>query len=464
MDLTSILFIFIFFPISFLLFLIIPRKIKKYYLLIISFIYFSLAAIESLIILIISIIVNYFLGAIIQKNRHKKTLLIFGILLNIFTLFSYKYINFAIININQILKSNIAMKDVILPLGISFFIFQNISYIVDIYKNRINAKKNIIDFALYTCYFPRITNGPIVRYSEFKQQIDELKNPTIDDIYSGLVRLFSGMGKVLILSFVLGKIWNEISLAVNESTITVPTAWLGIICYSLYLYINFSGYIDISIGLSKMFGIALPENFNYPYYSSSISEFWRRWHITLGAWFRDYVYIPLGGSKKGNVYLHLMIVFILTGLWHGSSWNFILWGIYNGCFIIAERIIRDKKIYTGMPCILKRLFTYLIILIGWVLFARNGLVDSIKYFKCMIGLHNVTAAQYSLKYFMTYYNLFFIGISIAISLPIKNYILKKINNKNINDILSGTAGIIIFAVSIMFLINSSYSPSLYAQF
>ncbi len=466
MDFSNYIFLFIFFPISILGFLLIPKKIKKYYLAIVSLIYFSLASLESLPILIGSIIINYAFGIIIDKteNKKKKIFLIIGIFINVATLFLYKYIDFIISNVNSLLHTKISALQLILPLGISFFVFQNISYLVDVYKKKTDMEKNIFNFTLYTCYFPRIVNGPIVKYDSFKNEISNLKNPSLDLFYDGVKRFCFGLGKVLIVSYVLGNIWTKIIEAMNSSGITALTAWFGIICYSLYLFINFSGYIDISIGISKMFGISLPENFNYPYFSESISDFWRRWHITLGAWFRDYIYIPLGGNRKGNVYIHLMIVFILTGLWHGSSWNFIIWGVYNGAFIVIERLIRDKNFYKKIPIYLKRCFTYLIILLGWVLFANNGLKASMNYYGYMFNIKCPEQVQYTLKYFLTQYNIFYILVGIVIALPIKNYIVSKIQNKKIIEILSGIFAISILAISIIFLVNSSYSPSLYAQF
>lgn len=464
MDFSSNIFLFLFFPISFLLYIIVPKRIKKYYLLIVSFVYFSLASISSLPILIFSIIVNYTLGLLINKVKHKKFVLIIGIIANVLLLFSYKYINFIISNANAFFNLSIKNLEVIIPLGLSFFTFQNISYLYDLYKKKINVEKNIFNYGLYTCYFPRISNGPIVRYDFFKNEINNLGKPNLDKIYYGIKRLCFGLGKVLILSFVLGEIWTQIYELSRISSISILTAWFGIICYSLFLFLNFSGYIDISIGLSNMFGINLPENFNYPYYSTSISDFWRRWHISLSSWFRDYVYIPLGGNRKGNVYINLMIVFILTGLWHGASWNFVLWGIFNGVFIVLERMIRDKNFYKKIPIMIKRIITYIIIILGWVLFACNGTMSGINYYRFMFGINNVENMQYSFEYFLSFYNIFFVIVSILVSLPIKDYIVSKIKNKKIIEVISGVLAIAVLFISIVFLINSSYSPSLYAQF
>ena len=461
MNLTSNIFLFIFFPLTFGLYFIIPSKVKKYYLLIISLFFYAIISLQGLAVLLITILMNYLLGLCIGKFRYKKTILVLGIILNLLLLIIYKYIGFIVENTNNIFHINLPLINLILPLGISFYTFQNLSYLVDIYKKKITVEKNIINFSLYICFYPRVTNGPIVRYGDFVKELDNLKKPKLNNIYEGIKRICFGLGKVCIIANVLGKIWTEIQGAANLYSISIATAWFGIICYSFYLYFNFSGYIDISIGLSKMYGINLPENFNYPYYADSISDFWRRWHISLSNWFRDYVYIPLGGNRKGNVYFNLMIVFILTGIWHGADWNFLLWGIYNGIFIVVERFIRDKKMYKKIPQTIKRILTYIIIIIGWVLFT-NDINSSINYYKFMFGLNKIEYVPFGFKYFITPYNLFFIGISILACLPVLKNI--KIKNEKLKEYLSGIFALLILLIAILFLVNNSYQPSLYANF
>lgn len=262
----------------------------------------------------------------------------------------------------------------------------------------------------------------------------------------------------------MGEIWNLIYNTQAECDISIVTAWFGIICYSFYLYMNFSGYTDIAIGVGKLFGIKLPENFDYPYFATSIADFWRRWHITLSTWFKDYVYIPLGGNRKGNVYLHIFIVFLLTGIWHGASWNFILWGIYHGLCRIIERFIKDNKIYKKIPNFIKHITTYLVVILGWVLFASNGIRASIKYYKYMFGMNSLENIQYQFSYFFNFYNVFFLIICILVSLPIKNVLNERIRNQKVKEIVSGLFGLLVLIVSIVFLVNGNYRPSIYAQF
>lgn len=457
MDFANCLFIFIFFPISCIIFYITPKKFKKYSLLLISLFFLAVSSWKSLVVILASTILSYVIGLILEKYN-KKSILIIGIIFNVFLLMFFKYTNFIFSNINRIFSTQIKLLEIALPLGISFFTFQIISYLVDIYKKKIKAEKNIINYLLYICFFPRILQGPIVRYGDFKKNIDEYKTPNLEETVNGLKRISFGLGKVVILSNTMGSIWNEI----YSSNVSALTAWLGIVCYSLYLYLNFSGYIDISLGVGKVFGIQLPENFDYPYVSSSISEFWRRWHISLSNWFRDYIYIPLGGNRTGNVYFNLFVVFLVTGIWHGASWNFILWGVYNGFWIILERLIRNKKSYQRIPKVVLQISTYIIIILGWVLFASEGTREAIQYYMCMFGIRKAENIQFSLSYYLTPYNVFYIILSALVATAVTKKILEK--NEKVNKIITAILALFILMISIIFIINNNYSSSIYAQF
>lgn len=464
MSFSSSLFLFIFLPVAFLLFCIMPKKARKVYLIGISILFYAIESLRALPILIFSIIINYSIGFGINKCKKRKIPLILGIAFNVFLLFIYKYANFAIASINSTFSANMQTLNLLVPLGISFFTFQEISYLVDIYKDKINFDKNIINFSLYICFFPRIISGPIVRYEEFQESIINFSKPTFEKLYLSIKRICLGLGKILILSNVMRTIWNNISTIASNGDVSVLTAWFGIICYSFYIYMDFSGYTDVAIGVGNLFGIKLPENFDYPYYATSISDFWRRWHITLSRWFKDYIYIPLGGSKKGNVYIHILIVFLLTGVWHGASWNFIFWGVYHGIWRMMERAIQDKKLYNEIPKVIKRIVTYIIVIIGWVLFASNGFKSALEYYKYMFGIHSIEQVQYGFSYFFNLYNVFFLVVCIFVSLPLKNKLYEKIKNQNLKEIMSGICCLLILIISIIFLVNGSYSPPIYAQF
>ena len=464
MNFLNLSFLFIFFPVSFLLFHIIPQKFKKIFLILISIIFYSLGYIDTLIILIASTILNFIFGLLINKFKKDKMYLIIGILSNIGLLGFYKYLSFIISNFNIVFSTNLHSHNLILPLGISFFTFQSISYLVDVYNKKIECEKNFLNFLLYIVFFPKIISGPIVRYDDFKKNLNNIGKTNLKSIYTSIKRICFGLGKCLIISYTLGEFWKLIYDASTLSDISFLTAWLGIICYSFQLYFDFSGYTDMAIGIANLFGFNLPENFNYPYLSKSISEFWRKWHITLSSWFRDYIYIPLGGNRKGNVFFNLWVVFLCTGLWHGASWNFIFWGIYHGFWITIEKLIKNKNFYKNTNNLIKTIFTYIIVIVGWVLFASNGIKPAIKYLTYMSGFSFNNNMQFEFSYFLNSYTIFFLILSIICSLPIKNLLYNKIKNKNIYEFISGLSAIFVLIISIFFLINNSYKPFIYAQF
>ena len=457
MHLTSQLFLFLVFPLFVFLFFLFGRKYKKTYLIIISLFFLLSFSINNAIVLLILALFNYFIS---KKVYKEKIILFFGIVINVLTLVFFKYLSFITINFNSVFKASIPLLEIALPIGISYVIFQNITYLVDLYRD--NEKSKFIDFLLYTFYFPRLVNGPILKYDNFVSELNNNKKITIDDSFYGVKRICFGLGKVCILSYVLGNIWSNIYYNVNfTSSFIIP--WIGIVVYSLYLFLNFSGFIDISIGISSFFGIKLQENFDYPYLSKSISEFWRKWHISLSNWLKEYVYIPLGGNRKGNVYFNIMIVFLVSGIWHGASWNFIFWGIYIGLINIIDKRIIKTKLYAKLPNIIKISYTYFLILIGWVLFASNGILLALNYFKYMFGLGNTSITQFEVSYFITKYNVFFIIMSIIVSFVDFRKLKTLLNEKQV-QIIEGVLALIILIISIMFIVNNSYTPSIYANF
>lgn len=464
---SSSIFIFVFLPLLVFLYYICGKRAKNYILLFSSLLFYAWGGIGYLKVLIISIIMNYAFGILIDKakdnSKSKKLFLVIGVILNLALLFYYKYYDFFVENINIIFNTSLELKRIILPIGISFFTFQGMSYIIDIYRKDGKVNKNIFSVALYISFFPQLVAGPIVKYKAIDEQIRNRKE-SIDYFSHGISRFVIGLSKKIIIADMLGSISDNIFNLANSSGIDTITAWLGAICYTLQIYFDFSGYSDMAIGLGYFFGFEFPENFNYPYISKSITEFWRRWHISLSTWFKEYLYIPLGGNRRGNVYFNLFIVFLVTGLWHGSSWNFIIWGLWHGLFMIIERFIRDKEWYKKIPSFIKVFITLFIVLIGWVLFKAATFEEGLKYLSIMFGLINFSNITFEFTYFINSKLILLIVIGAIASTPMFKNILNKYRNIEILEIIKTISIILLFIVSIVFMVNSTYSPFIYFQF
>ena len=464
---SSSVFIFIFLPLVLFLYYISGKKIRNYILLLASLIFYAWGGVNYLKILMVSILINYIFGLLIDKtvdrSHLRKFILILGIILNLALLFYYKYYDFFIENINNILNMNLELKRIVLPIGISFFTFQGMSYIIDIYRNDGKVNKNIFSVALYISLFPQLVAGPIIKYKAVDEQIRNRKE-SIDYFSYGINRFVIGLGKKIIISDMLGAISDNIFLLANSSGIDMITAWIGAICYTLQIYFDFSGYSDMAIGLGHLFGFKFPENFNYPYISRSITEFWRRWHRSLSTWFKEYLYILLGGNRRGNVYFNLVVVFLVTGLWHGASWNFVIWGLWHGLFMIIERLIRDKAWYKKIPLIIKIFITLFIVIIGWVLFKATTLKEGLRYLSIMFGLVNFSNITFEFTYFISRKFILLIIIGIIASTPIPKNIFNRYKGIKAFELMKTILIILLFIVSIIFMVNSTYSPFIYFQF
>lgn len=464
---SSSVFIFIFLPLVLFLYYISGKKIRNYILLLASLIFYAWGGVNYLKILMVSILINYVFGLLIDKtvdrSHLRKFILILGIILNLALLFYYKYYDFFIENINNILNMNLELKRIVLPIGISFFTFQGMSYIIDIYRNDGKINKNICSVALYISFFPQLVAGPIIKYKTIDEQI-RVRKESIDYFSYGINRFVIGLGKKIIISDMLGAISDNIFLLANSSGIDMITAWIGAICYTLQIYFDFSGYSDMAIGLGHLFGFKFPENFNYPYISRSITEFWRRWHISLSTWFKEYLYISLGGNRRGNVYFNLFVVFLVTGLWHGASWNFVIWGLWHGMFMIIERVIRNENWYKKIPSFIKIFITLFIVIIGWVLFKATTLEEGLKYLSIMFGLSNFSNITFEYTYFISRKFIVLIIIGIIASTPIFKNIFNRYRDIKVFELIKTILIILLFIISIIFMVNSTYSPFIYFQF
>lgn len=477
---SSLIFLFAFLPLVLFAVLISKQSWHNLILLLASLFFYAWGGVSYTVLLLSSILINYLTGLGIDRYRDKKqarSFLITGLILNLLLLIIFKYANFLADNLNLLLQKlqlpTIELEAIDLPIGISFFTFQAISYIVDVYIGRTEVQKKLHHLALYISLFPQLIAGPIVRYHDIAAQ---LKQRTIGwaKLSSGIERFIIGLGKKVLLANNFALLADEI-FAIAPEHLDPLSAWVGVICYSLQIYFDFSGYSDMAIGLGRMFGFEIPENFNFPYIARSIREFWRRWHISLSQWFRDYLYIPLGGNRLSSTrtYVNLLIVFFLTGLWHGASWTFVFWGLYHGFFMILERSGLGRLLEkVWQP--LAHLYALLVVMIGWVFFRAEHFSYAWDYCKALFGLTKSSDFQFDLAY---YFNYEFILVLVVGLLAASN-MLKWLNQKleewlEVDKLrlasifyqgFSTIFLLLIFFYCTMNLVNSSYNPFIYFRF
>lgn len=468
---SSLIFLYVFLPITLVLTLIARKSWHNILLLLASLFFYAWGGVSYTLILLISILVNYVCGICIDHYKHtnvSRYFLIGGITVNLLLLLSFKYANFLVDNLNPFLAflelEEIALKSIALPIGISFFTFQAISYLVDVYQGKSFVQKKLPDLALYIALFPQLIAGPIVRYHDIARQIVDRKI-SWSSYAEGIERFIIGLAKKVLLANNFAFLADEI-FALDPGNLDLLSAWVGIICYSMQIYFDFSGYSDMAIGLGKLFGFQIPENFNFPYVAKSIKEFWRRWHISLSQWFRDYLYIPLGGNRISpmRTYINLIIVFFLTGFWHGASWNFIFWGLFHGFFLILERGAFGKwldRTWAGI----QHFYLLLVVMIGWVFFRANDFTHGWAYLKAMFSIRNSTSGSFDLVFYWNYeLSLAFI-IGILASTPIFNLLQNNQWKLSTTYQLASTIGLLfLFLWCTMNLATSSYNPFIYFRF
>ena len=459
---SSVIFIYYFLPIVLLLFYIVPNKYKNFILFLASLVFYYYSEKKFLILLILSIIVNYSLGRLITKYKdNKKVWLIISLIFNFGLLLYFKYVNFFIDTVNNIFNINIHLMEVVLPLGISFFTFQAFSYVKDIYDGKIDGANNIIDFGMYLSMFPQLIAGPIVRYSELEDNIKR-KELSFIKFGNGVERFIIGLSKKVLIANLLGELVLKLNSLVNLSVFGYIVLAVSI---TLQLYFDFSGYSDMAIGLGKMFGFNFPDNFNYPLIASSITDFWRRWHMTLSRWFRDYVYIPMGGNRVSysRWILNIMTVWFLTGFWHGASFNFILWGLYYVIILIIEKKFLLK--FLEKHKIFSHIYSIILILIGFVLFNSNSVLEFIIFIKNMFGLGGIPFVNQETLFYIKNY-LIVIIIAIIFSIPIFKNKMELIYKKNkvLCEVIEIVLIILLLIVNTSYIVNESYNPFLYFRF
>lgn len=465
---SSLLFIFIFLPITLVTYYICPNKFRNIVISIVSLIFYAWGEPIYIIIMIFSTIFDYTNGRLIYLNKNnKKTaklILIFSITVNLGLLCFFKYYGFIVNNINEVFNLGIKFNSMPLPLGISFYTFQTMSYIIDVYRGIVPAQKSFLNFVTYVSMFPQLLAGPIVKYRDVEKEITDRKESV--ELFSEGIELFIiGLFKKVFIANNVGAVWSAIQ-GLSLTEISVASAWIGIIAFTFQIYFDFSGYSDMARGLAKMFGFVLPINFNYPYTSKSITEFWRRWHMTLGGWFREYVYIPLGGNRTSNfkLYRNIFVVWFLTGLWHGANWNFILWGLYYGIFVTLEKIFLLKWL-DKLPDILRNLYSIVIVIIGWTFFEFENIDKLFSFLGIMFG---VGATQFidkaAIYYLYTNIVLFIIMVLGSTPIPLKILEAIKLRVGKANEVIFNAIYVLMMFICTAYLVNQSYNPFLYFRF
>lgn len=470
---SSFVFLLVFLPLCLLGYYLINPKLRNIFLLIASILFYAWGEPKFIFVMLGSILVNWLFGLCADRFRNSKAagraVIALTVIFNVSIFFVYKYLNFTIRNINALFGSSLPLTDFVLPIGISFYTFQAMSYVIDVYRGKGRVQKNPLNVALYTMFFPQLIAGPIVRYETVADEIVNRKE-TLSDFSEGIKRFIIGLAKKVIISNTVAADADAAFNTADYSKLTVLMAWLGAVCYTLQIFFDFSGYSDMAIGLGRMFGFHFNENFNYPYCSATVSEFWRRWHISLGSWFRDYVYFPLGGSRvktKGRLILNLFAVWMLTGVWHGASWNFVFWGFMYFVLLAFEKLTGIEKKLNSLPKrTLYRIFTLFCVVMGWVVFRAPGLKMGVKYALAMFGAWGNPLTDGSDIYYISQYAVIII-IGVIFSIPVMKRFEEKFSKGKTEIAYNICSKLVLTALLITaaaFMAGSTYNPFIYFNF
>lgn len=463
---SSITFLYIFLPITLLVYYLVPAKAKNWVLFVSGLVFYAWGEPVYVFIMILSTLIDYTAGRLMDfwndDEKRRKILLICSVAMNLGLLAVFKYSSFIIDNINALFHGGIPDPQLPLPIGISFFTFQSMSYTIDLYRRQIKVQKNFINFGAYVTMFPQIVAGPIVRYQDVSKEL-ESRSITVGETADGIGLFTRGLAKKLLLANNIGLLWAQVR-EMPIDAVPAATAWLGILAFAFQIYFDFSGYSDMACGIGKMLGFHFPQNFNLPYTAKSITDFWRRWHITLSTWFKEYLYIPLGGNRSGTVRTirNLLIVWVLTGFWHGASWNFVCWGLYFGVLLVLEKFVYGK-ILNKLPSFVRQLYTFVLMVFSWVLFEMETLGDVGRYLQAMFGGAGFADSR-SIYLLRSYFLLFLLCIFASGSWGKKVY--SQFSNRwpARAQALLPVSVILLMAVCTAYLVNATYNPFLYFRF
>ena len=460
---TSITFLYYFLPIVLIIYFISPKKVKNLVLLISSLLFYFYGEPKYIFLMLIEILIAY-VGAILINKYKSKTIFIITLSIHVLLLVIFKYTDFIISSVNSIFNSNINLLHIALPIGISFYTFQIISYVIDVYKGKVNVQKNFIKLATYVSLFPQLIAGPIVRYETIEKELDN-RTHSFDNFSYGVKRFTIGLAKKVLIANALGELCSKFNLIDERSVVFY---WIFALSYMIQIYYDFSAYSDMAIGIGRIFGFHFLENFNYPYISKSITVFWRRWLISLGSWFRDYIYIPLGGNRHGklNQIRNIIVVWALTGIWHGASWNFVLWGLFFGIILIIEKFFLNKYLEKS-PKILRHIYVLFIVMISFIIFNAENMSEAFNNITGLFAFNKLPLINDYTIYNLKSYMIILIISFICITPVIKNLYLKLSKNKYINKVLIGLEPIFIIIILLVvtsYLVDNSYNPFLYFRF
>lgn len=468
---SSLLFLFRFLPIVLLCYFLAPKKLRNFILLIASLMFYAWGEPIYVCLLLFSSVLDYTMGRLIGKCRESgkkggmRACLLTSLVVNLSLLGVFKYADFFIRTINNICGLDISLPGLALPIGISFYTFQTLSYTIDVYWGKVAPQRNFINFGAYVALFPQLIAGPIVRYQTIAEELDD-RQIHLDDISEGVCRFSTGLAKKVLLANSIGAVFTEIA-GMPQGQLSTLTAWIGVIAFTFQIYFDFSGYSDMAIGLGRIFGFHFLENFDHPYESKSITEFWRRWHISLGTWFKEYVYIPLGGNRCGlpRQMLHIGIVWLLTGFWHGASWNFVLWGVYYGVLLVLEKLFL-LKILKKLPGVLTHIYTMVLVIVGWAFFCYSDLSYAGDFVCALVGhAGNGWVDAQSIYILLT--NLVLFGAvalgSTSIPVRIGGWLVRNKNCRS-TGVLKGALVLVCLFLSVTFLVSDSFNPFLYFRF
>lgn len=471
---SSLLFLFRFLPLTLFAYYIVPGKLRNLVLFVASLVFYAWGEPVYVVLILFSTLLDYTTGRIagFYRERGQKKQARLAVFVSAFTnlalLAFFKYTGFFLQTVQSVCSVEMPEWNLALPIGISFYTFQTMSYTIDVYRGDAKVQKNLVDFGAYVALFPQLIAGPIVRYKTVSRQLNERKE-SVGQFYYGILRFTAGMGKKVLIANQIGAVWNEIA-AISTDSLTAATAWIGIAAFTLQIYFDFSGYSDMAIGLGAMFGFSFPENFNYPYEAKTITEFWRRWHISLGTWFREYVYIPLGGNQKGlcRQMLNITIVWFLTGLWHGAFWNFVLWGVYYGILLVLEKFFL-LRFLQKIPALCGHFYTLICTFIGMGLFAYQDMKDGMGYMQALCFQGRAGLLDRYTAYLATSNAGLFLIATVGATSLVKRAVQKCLpDNTKAGTAARDLAGIVytaaVLAGCLAMLVNSSYNPFLYFRF